>query len=69
MIGWMAYWVWWIVWRLAVSLVCLYTIQNVIHQEGYYVEYPTLLVSGFCAVVGVRIWMPSAKQTKSLQEK
>jgi hypothetical protein len=63
MIGWMASWVWWISWRLAASLACLWTIQNVIHQEGYFIEYRTLLVAGICIIVGVRIWMPATTQT------
>lgn len=64
MLGWMIGWVWWFAWRLAVSGVCLWTIQNVIHQEGYYIEFRTLLVTGVCAVVGIRFWMPSSKSTK-----
>jgi len=62
MIGWMAYWVWWFTWRAAISLACLYTIQNVIHQEGYYIEWKTLVVSGICVILGVRFWMPSPKK-------
>lgn len=58
MLGWMMGWVWWFTWRLAVSAACLFTIQNVIHQEGYYIENRVLLVAGICVVVGVRIWMP-----------
>jgi hypothetical protein len=69
MVAWMMERVWWFAWRLAVSGVCLWTIQNVIHQEGYYVETKTLLVAGACAILGIRIWMPSAKQPKSLEEK
>ena len=64
MFGWMMSWVWWFTWRLAVSLACLFTIHNVVHQEGYYIEYRTLLVAGVCAVLGIRVWMPSAKETK-----
>jgi len=69
MIGWMMGWVWWFTWRLVVSGVCLFTIQNVIHQEGYYIENKTLIVAGLCAVLAIRIWMPSAKQPKSLEDK
>jgi hypothetical protein len=64
MIGWMTGWVWWFTWRTAVSLACMWTIQNVIHQEGYYIDFHVLLVAGVCAVVGIRVWMPSARETK-----
>lgn len=67
MLEWMIGRVWWATWRLAVSLVCLLTIQNVIHQEGYRVEFSTLLVTGACAILGIRIWMPFAKE-KSLSD-
>jgi len=64
MLGWMTYWFWWLFWRLIVSGVCLFTIQNVIHQEGYYIETKTLLIAGACAILGIRIWMPSTKYNK-----
>jgi hypothetical protein len=65
MFGWMMSRVWWFTWRLAVSLACLGTIHNVVHREGYYIEYTTLLVAGLCAVVGIRVWMPSTKEAKN----
>lgn len=64
MIAWMASWVWWFAWRLAVTLACLWTVQNVIHQEGYYIEYRVLVVAALCVIVGVRVWMPSNKENK-----
>lgn len=67
MFRWMMGWVWYATWRLAVSLACLLTIQNVIHQEGYRVEFSTLLVTGACAILGIRIWMPFTKE-KSLSD-
>lgn len=51
-----------IVWfsiRLVVTLACIFTIQNVIHQEGYLIPYKILLVGAICLIVGVRLWMPS----------
>ncbi len=67
MFRWMMGWVWYATWRLAVSLACLLTIQNVIHQEGYRVEFSTLLVTGACAILGIRIWMPFTNE-KSLSD-
>ena len=60
MLEWAARWIWWITWRLVVSAVCLWTIQNVVHQEGYYIETRTLVIAGACAILGIRIWMPFA---------
>lgn len=62
MIQWMAYWVWWFGWRSAVTFACMFTIQNVIHQEGYFIEWKTLAVATLCSIVGLRIWMPSCKK-------
>lgn len=62
MIAWMASWVWWFAWRLVVTLACLWTVQNVIHQEGYYIEMKILMVAALCMIVGVRVWMPSIKE-------
>lgn len=64
MLMWMMGWAWWLTWRLAVSLACLLTIQNVIHLEGYRVEFSTLLVTGVCAILGIRIWIPFSKEAK-----
>lgn len=65
MLAWMAYWIWWITWRSAVTLACMYTVQNVIHQEGYYIENKTLLVATICAILGIRVWMPFNSRRES----
>jgi hypothetical protein len=59
MIAWMAHWVMWFALRAVVTLVCIYSIQNLIHQEGYRVEFSTLLLASICAIVAIRMWMPS----------
>lgn len=64
MLGWAVGWVWWFTWRLVVSGLCLWTIQNAVHQEGYYIETRTLIISGLCVILGVRIWMPFSKEAK-----
>lgn len=58
MLGWAMGWVLWFTWRLAVTVACLLTIQNVAHQEGHYIETRTLFIAGFCAILGIRVWMP-----------
>jgi len=62
MLGWVIGWIWWFSWRIAVSIGCLLTIQNVIQQEGYHVEFQTLMITGACAILGIRIWMPFSKE-------
>jgi hypothetical protein len=62
MFQWAAFWIWWFGWRCAVTLTCMYTIQNVVHQEGYFISWETLFASTLCAIVGIRIWMPSCKK-------
>jgi hypothetical protein len=62
MLEWMIKHVVWFCIRCAVTLVCIWTIQNIIHQEGYYIEFKLLLVSAVCLIVGVRMWMPSPEK-------
>lgn len=68
MLEWAAGWIWWFTWRLVVSGLCLWTIQNVAHQEGHYIETKTLVIVGMCAILGIRIWMPFAKEAKKREE-
>jgi hypothetical protein len=62
MIQWMAYWLWWLGWRSALTGACMYTLQNVIHQEGYRIDWQTMFIGTLCAIVGLRFWMPSCKE-------
>lgn len=68
MIEWAAGWIWWFTWRLLVSGLCLWTIQNVVHQEGYFIETKVLVIAGACAILGIRIWMPFSKESKQREE-
>lgn len=56
MLQWMLYWVWWIGWRIVVSLACMYTLQHLMHEEGYYVSMTNMLSMGAVMVVAIRIW-------------
>jgi hypothetical protein len=70
MIAWMAHWIVWFTVRAAITLVCIWTVQNLIHQEGYRVEFSTLLLASICAIVAIRMWMPSCQKEESrVQEK
>jgi hypothetical protein len=53
--------------RIVVTLAVVWTIQNVIHKDGYYVNFDTLLICAVLVIVGVRFWMP--RQHKGLEEK
>lgn len=48
----------WYTIRIVVTLACVWTIQNVIHKEGYYIKFDTLLIVAVCVIIGVRFWMP-----------
>lgn len=62
MIQWALRHIVWFTIRVVVTLACIWTLQNVIHREGYLVPYSTLLVGAVCLIVGVRMWMPSYKE-------
>lgn len=61
MIQWALHRIGWFTIRIAVTLACIWTIQNVIHTEGYLIPFKVLLVGAVCLIVGVRMWMPSYK--------
>lgn len=60
MISWALGWLWWFSWRLAITFACMYTIMNFVQQEGYRIEWTTMMVVTVCAIVGIRLWMPSS---------
>jgi hypothetical protein len=62
MLRWTIDWIIWISWRIIVTLLCVASIQNVIHREGYLIDFNVLLVGAILLIVGVRIWMPSGSK-------
>ncbi len=48
--------------RIVVTLLCVWTIQNVVHKDGYYIKFNTLLICAALVIVGVRFWMPRMKE-------
>lgn len=68
MLRWALHHIAWFLIRCAVTFACLWTIQNVIHREGYYVEFDTLLVCAACLIVGMRFWMPISFDKKEAKE-
>jgi len=65
MIAWVMKHIVWFIIRIAVTLVCMVTVKNVAHTQGYFISYEVLLVSAVCLIVGVRMWMPSYKDKES----
>lgn len=56
----------WYAIRIVVTLAVVWTIQNVIHKDGYYVNFDTLLICAILVIIGVRFWMP--RQYKGLDK-
>ena len=64
MFSWLAYWAWWVSWRVVVTLVCMITIQHAATEEGYRLEWSTLLITTVCAIIVIRIWGGNSKRDK-----
>jgi hypothetical protein len=47
------------VWRAAITLACIFTLQNIIQHSGYRVEFHTLFVAAICLIICIKIWGPS----------
>lgn len=60
---WMIKHVGWFVIRCILTCVLVYTIQNVIHKQGYYINFNVLLICAIAIIVGVGIWIkPISKE-------
>jgi len=66
MFRWVSKWIWWFVSRSVVTLACIFSIQNLLHYEGYYVQFNILLAGAVCLILGVGCWMrlPSSEKPK-----
>lgn len=66
MISWASRWAWWFASRSVVTLVCIITVQNLLHHEGYLVEFKILALGAVCLILGVGVWMrlPSPEKPK-----
>ena len=60
MLSWIGRHIVWFIIRCVVTLACMWTVQNILHQEGYYISFQTLLTGGVAIIVAVRFWMPRA---------
>ncbi len=53
-------WIGWTLIRIVVTLACVWTVWNIVHHEGYYIPYTTMLAGAVATIVAVRFWMPKA---------
>lgn len=56
MVEWMTSWIVRIGWRVTVTLACMYTFQNVIHQQGYTILWGTMCAATACAILLILTW-------------
>lgn len=69
MIAWMAHRAGWFVIRIAVTLACAVTIHHLINKYGYKVDLSNVLLASVCAIIAIRMWMPSCSCSKDKNEK
>lgn len=60
MIAWMMYWIWWALWRSAITIACVLTIQHIIHeQDRVWIDTQSMMIGAACLVLVIRIWSMS----------
>lgn len=47
----------WILGKVAVTLACIITLQNLIHNEGFYIPLQTLIIMSVLAIIGMKLWV------------
>jgi hypothetical protein len=53
-------WIGWFISRMVVTLICIFSVYNVVNKTtSYNVSLDLLLIVAFCTIVAVRAWMPS----------
>jgi len=65
MIAWMAHRIVWFVIRAAITLASVFTIYSMINRYGYRVDFSAILFASICAIITIRVWMPSCSQDKN----
>lgn len=68
MMEWASRWVWWIISRCTVTLICILVVQHVLHEEGYLVPFTNLVVGAAALIVGVYVWMRGPRPPKTKPE-
>jgi hypothetical protein len=65
MIAWVTHRIGWFIVRAAGTLACIITIHNLINRHGLRIDFSNLLLVSICAIVAIRMWMPSCSQDKN----
>lgn len=68
MIRWAVHHITWFAIRLAVTAACIFTVNNVIAEEGYRVAYKDLSLCAACLIVMMRFWLPRPYEKKETKE-
>ena len=68
MLYWISRWGFWFGSRCAVTLACIYTLQNLLHYEGYFVEFKILTLGAAMLIIGVGVWMRPPSKEKPKQD-
>ena len=57
MFQWMMYWIWWLGWRVVVTLAGMFTIQNIVYkEEGLWLDTKPLLIQTILMVLMIVVW-------------
>jgi hypothetical protein len=57
MLEYIMFWIWQIGWRLAVTLICILSVQNILLMHGFHMKFEMLFGIAFSLILGVRIWI------------
>lgn len=49
-------WLFWFVLKCGVTALSAWTLFNVIHQQGYYIEFTPILVGSVLLVIMIKLW-------------
>jgi hypothetical protein len=52
--------------EIGITVLCAYTLQQVVHTQGYLIDIKVILQAAVLTILAVRIWMPfeSTKEIK-----
>ena len=51
-------------WRSVITVLCAYTLQQVVHTQGYLIDLKVILQAAVLTILAVRIWMPFESTTE-----
>ena len=60
-------WFIYIGWRMVITILCGYTLQQVVHTQGYLIDIKVILQAAVLTILAVRIWMPFETTTEAVK--